>query len=242
MPRTFSPPKVYLCGVRGCQVLPARPTSCSNSHRLSGADGGVQAPLVGRVPPFVRGHTSSQGLSGASRAPHPLPKSLPLTVSPVDPALLSLIASFSLETSVDKNATCPQTKGFDGASVGWEATPLRVVTVTGSQSCKGRSRRGCGLRQPRGTWWPREGAEPPCAPPAPCRQPGPRGRREGKQETPFPPMVPGGCCAPGRAGVSVGVLRGQTGPPAWCPSTGPLREPGWCVCMVRGTEGTAEQS
>lgn len=130
MPRTFSPPKVYLCCVRGCQVLPARPTSCSNSHRLSGADGGVQAPLVGRVPPFVRGHTSSQGLSGASRAPHPLPKSLPLTVSPVDPALLSLIASFSLETSVDKNATCPQTKGFDGASVGWEATPLRVVTVT----------------------------------------------------------------------------------------------------------------
>lgn len=66
------------------------PTSRSNSHRLAGGDGGVQAPLVGRVPPFECSRASSQGLSGANRAPRLLPKSLPLSVPPVDSALCVL--------------------------------------------------------------------------------------------------------------------------------------------------------
>lgn len=134
-------------------------------------------------------------------------------------------------------------KGSDGASVGWEATPVWVVTVTWL-SCNGQSPRSCGPRQPRGPWWRREGAGPPCAPlPAPSQQPGPRGRRKENQEAPPPPMALGACCGPMSRRCECGGAQRADGLP-WpgCLSTGPLREPGGCVCTVRGTVNATKQS
>lgn len=64
-----------------------RPTSRSNSHRLSGGDGGLRAPLRGRVPRSCVAAPALRASRGADRALCLLPKSLPLSVPAVDSAL-----------------------------------------------------------------------------------------------------------------------------------------------------------
>lgn len=126
-------------------------------------------------------------------------------------------------------------KGFDGAAVGWEATPLRVVTVTGL-SCKGRSPRSVdrgGLEARGGAMRERSRCAPPY--PAPSRQPGPGGKGKGKPETPPSPAHGArGLLRPHVTQVCVwGCLEDRRAPPAWLPQHWASQGDRGCVCMAR---------
>lgn len=71
VPGTFSPPEVHLCDVRGCQVLLAPSHLPFKFTQALGRGRRGASPSQGPCPPFVRGRTSSQGLSGGRQGPVP---------------------------------------------------------------------------------------------------------------------------------------------------------------------------